>query len=92
MLKTAFVAAALSCLSVSVHGAECLTIAGFADALLGNEKGARIIEVVPVKSAAIDYLVIFTAENGNVLMIPEFAGCMFGQPILIDTKRQEEGA
>lgn len=85
-------AGAFACLAAPASAAECLNIADFAAFLDGNEKGAEIIEVVPVESAAIDNLVIYRAENGNVLMIPEFAGCMFGQPVMIDGPRQKVGA
>lgn len=86
------IAGAFACLCVPAFSAECLTIAGFADFLDGNEKGAAIIEVVPVNSQAIDNLVVYRAENGNVLMMPEFDGCMFGQPVLIDVPRNDVGA
>ncbi|UJW87941.1 hypothetical protein [Devosia sp. SL43] len=91
-MKTLLVAGAFACLCVPAFSAECLTIAGFADFIDGNEKGAEIIEVVPVNSQAIDNLVIFRAENGNVLMMPEFDGCMFGSPVLIDLQGDEVGA
>lgn len=82
----------LACLAAPVAAEECLTTAGFADYLNGNTKGAAILEVVPINSAGIDALVIYRAENGNVLMIAEFAGCLVGQPIVIDGPRQEVGA
>ena len=86
------IAGAFACLAVPASADECPNIADFAAFLDSNEKGAEIIEVVPVESAAIDNLVIYRAENGNVLMIPEFAGCMFGQPVMIDGPRQKVGA
>lgn len=66
----------LACLAAPTAAAEC----------------AAIIEVVPVQSASIDFLVIYRAENGNVQMIAEFDGCLIGQPIVIDGPRQEVGA
>lgn len=91
--KAAFVAGALCCLSVPSFAAEeCLTIVGLAEFLSTNDKGAAMIEVVPLNTQAIDNLVIYRAESGAVLMIPEFEGCLFGQPVLIDVKRKEFGA
>lgn len=90
-MKTLLVAGAFACLCVPAFSAECLTIAGFADFLDGNEKGAAIIEVVNLDTQAIDHLVIYRAENGNVLMMPEFDGCMFGSPVLIDLQSNEVG-
>ncbi|HWU19395.1 MAG TPA: hypothetical protein VN155_17065 [Devosia sp.] len=92
MFKTAL-AAAFACLCLPAFSAEpCLTIVGLADFLSTNEKGAAMIEVVPLNTQAIDNLVIYRAESGSVLMIPEFEGCLFGQPVLIDVKRKEFGA
>lgn len=92
MLKTLLLAGAVACLPLAASAQECLTIAGFADYLNTSDTTAEIIEVVPVNSQSVDNLLVFRAENGNVLMIPEFKGCMFGQPILIDVARQEADA
>jgi len=85
--RTILAMAAFCCLSFAAQAAECPSIAGLAAYMDGNEKGARIIEVVPVNSASIDHLVIYVAESGNVMMMPEFNGCLFGEPVMIDVKR-----
>ena len=92
-MKSLIVAAfAALCLASPVVAGECATLVGLAEYLQGNEKGAAIIEVVPVRSAAIDFLVIYRAENGNVQMIAEFNGCLVGRPLVIDGPRQDVGA
>ena len=91
-MKSLIVAAfAALCLS-SPAAAECATIAGFAEFIQDNEKGAAILEVVPVHSGSMDFLVIYRAENGNIQMIPEFNGCLVGEPIKIDGPREDLGA
>lgn len=86
------IAGALLLASVSsVASQECATIAGLALYMEQEAGTAEIIEVVPVKSAAIDYLVIYRAENGNVQMIAERDGCLIGSPMIIDGPREDIG-
>lgn len=91
--KAAVLAGVFACLSLPTFADdECASAAYLADSLSANTKGAEMIEVVPINTQKIDNLVIFRTEDGTVLMMVEFEGCLFGPPTVIDVKRKEFGA
>lgn len=88
------IAGALLCASISVSAqdAPCATIADLAEAAFELGGHSAIVAVVKADTQNVDYLVVFKDVHGNISIMGERDGCLFGEPILLDHASKETPA